>query len=175
MAITPDTKNWTWVLDRPCPECGFNAAATAFGDVPGLLRSSAEDWRSVLAGPAANQRPDEGTWSPLEYAAHVRDLCRVYRERLNLMLKDDDAGFADWDQDATAVAERYAEQDPAVVATELAAEAELAAAAFAAVVPSQLERRGLRSDGSAFTVDSLARYFLHDALHHLWDVRPRAS
>ena len=24
MAITPDTKDWTWVLQRPCPECGFN-------------------------------------------------------------------------------------------------------------------------------------------------------
>ena len=175
MAITPDTKNWTWVLDRPCPECGFDAAATEFQDVPGLLRSSADDWRSILAGPAAAQRPDEDTWSALEYAAHVRDLCRVYRMRLHLMLEDDDAAFADWDQDATAVAERYAEQEPAVVAEELTAEAERTAAAFAAVGPSQLDRRGLRSDGSAFTVDSLARYFLHDALHHLWDVRPQGT
>ena len=80
---------------------------------------------------------------------------------------------SDWDQDATAAAERYAEQDPEVVADELAAEAEQMAAALAAVEPSQLDRRGLRSDGSAFTVDSLARYFLHDALHHVWDVSPR--
>ena len=173
MAIIPDTKNWTWVLDRPCPECGFDPAATAFGEVPGLLRSCAERWQEILAGPPAGVRPDDATWSPLEYAAHVRDLCRVYRMRLNLMLENDGAGFADWDQDATAVAERYAEQDPAAVAAELAAEAETTAAAFAAVEPGQLDRRGLRSDGSAFTVDSLARYFLHDALHHLWDVRPR--
>ena len=83
------------------------------------------------------------------------------------------AELADWDQDATAVAERYAEQDPAVVAEELAAEAERTATAFAVVEPAQLDRRGLRSDGSAFTVDSLGRYFLHDALHHVWDVRPR--
>lgn len=20
--IVPDTKDWTWVLERPCPECG---------------------------------------------------------------------------------------------------------------------------------------------------------
>lgn len=174
MAITPDTKNWTWVLDRPCPECGFDAAATAFGDVPELLRNSAEEWRSILADPAANRRPDDATWSPLEYAAHVRDLCRVYRMRLNLMLEEDGAGFADWDQDATAVEERYAEQDPAAVADGLTAEAEATAAAFAGVGPAHLDRRGLRSDGSAFTVDSLARYFIHDALHHLWDVRPRS-
>ena len=24
--IEPDTKDWTWVLDRPCPECGFEAS-----------------------------------------------------------------------------------------------------------------------------------------------------
>ncbi|MET4060267.1 hypothetical protein ABIB35_001812 [Arthrobacter sp. UYP6] len=54
--------------------------------MPGLLRGSADDWRRILSDPAAVQRPDEGTWSPLEYAAHVRDLCRVYRARLNLML-----------------------------------------------------------------------------------------
>ena len=27
MSITPDTKDWTWVLERPCPECGFEALA----------------------------------------------------------------------------------------------------------------------------------------------------
>ncbi|HEY5013683.1 MAG TPA: DinB family protein, partial [Acidimicrobiia bacterium] len=27
--ITPDTKDWTWVLERPCPECGFDASAFA--------------------------------------------------------------------------------------------------------------------------------------------------
>ena len=26
MPITPDTKNWTWVLERPCPDCGFDPA-----------------------------------------------------------------------------------------------------------------------------------------------------
>ncbi len=29
---------------------------------------------------------------------------------------------------------------------------------------------GLRSDGSAFTVESLAAYFIHDPIHHLHDV-----
>ena len=24
-AIAPDTKDWTWVLQRPCPDCGFDA------------------------------------------------------------------------------------------------------------------------------------------------------
>ncbi len=173
MVITPDTKNWTWVLERPCPECGFDAAATSFDEVPGMLRANADAWQQVLARPDATQRPDGSTWSALEYAAHVRDLCRVYRRRLELMLETDGAEFADWDQDATAVSEGYGKQDPARVAVELAAEAEATALAFAGVEPRQLAHRGLRSDGTGFTVDSLARYFLHDAVHHLWDVRLR--
>lgn len=35
-----------------------------------------------------------------------------------------------------------------------------------------VDRRALLADGSAFTVDSLACYFPHNALHHLWDIRP---
>ncbi|MFE3823457.1 hypothetical protein ACFXO8_35465, partial [Nocardia tengchongensis] len=31
-------------------------------------------------------------------------------------------------------------------------------------------RGGLRSNGSAFTIDSMARYFLHDLVHHVHDV-----
>ncbi len=27
MAIIPDSKNWTWVLDETCRECGFDAGA----------------------------------------------------------------------------------------------------------------------------------------------------
>jgi hypothetical protein len=26
-AIEPDEKDWTWTLDRSCPDCGFEAAA----------------------------------------------------------------------------------------------------------------------------------------------------
>jgi hypothetical protein len=33
------------------------------------------------------------------------------------------------------------------------------------------ERTGDRSDGSSFTVESFARYFLHDPVHHVADVR----
>ena len=27
MPIVPDTKDWTWVLERRCDECGFDASA----------------------------------------------------------------------------------------------------------------------------------------------------
>ncbi|MGB6278536.1 MAG: DinB family protein, partial [Rhodococcus sp. (in: high G+C Gram-positive bacteria)] len=42
---------------------------------------------------------------------------------------------------------------------------------FAAVAPEDRHRTGRRSDGSNFTVESLAAYYIHDPIHHLWDVR----
>ena len=41
---------------------------------------------------------------------------------------------------------------------------------FAAVGPDQWQRPGTRSNGSQFTVATLAVYFLHDLEHHLHDV-----
>lgn len=174
MPIVPDTKNWTWVLEQTCPDCGFDAPSTDYAAVPDLALVSAGRIGTALARGDVAVRPDESTWSVLEYGAHVRDVCRVFDTRLALVLAGDGVvvpAFANWDQDATAVADRYGEQDPATVATELAAAAQTVSAAFAAVAPDRLALRGERSDGALFTVDSLARYFLHDLVHHVHDVR----
>ncbi|CAN5178046.1 DinB family protein [soil metagenome] len=170
MPIIPDTKNWTWVVERPCPECGFDASFFGPADVPALLRANAHAWPAILARPDVRNRPDDATWSPLEYAAHVRDVFRLYDHRLALMLHEDDPLYPNWDQDETAVVDRYNEQDPAVVSAELVAAGEAVADSFAAVHGDRWQRTGRRSDGVAFTVQSLATYFVHDPTHHLWDV-----
>lgn len=170
MTIAPDTKNWTWVLERPCPQCGFDASSFPATAVPDRIRVDLPAWEARLAEPDARTRPDESTWSALEYAAHVRDVFRLFRIRLALMLEEDDPPFENWDQDATAVAERYDLQDPAVVAAELAEAGEALAAEFERVDGGQWERPGRRGDGARFTVESFARYFIHDPVHHLWDV-----
>ena len=80
MSIVPDDKDWTWVLERPCPECGFVASAVAPESVAALLRDNAAAWRRVLQEPddVVRRRPTSGRWSPLEYACHVRDVCTLY-------------------------------------------------------------------------------------------------
>lgn len=170
MPITPDTKDWTWVLENPCGECGFDPAATSFAQIPELVRANIDGWQPVLARTDVRQRPDESTWSALEYGAHVRDVFRIFLTRLQLMLNEDDPLFENWDQDRTAVEDRYGEQDPHTVAHELATAGEAIAAAFADVPVSALGRRGRRSNGSVFTVKTLGLYFVHDPLHHLHDV-----
>jgi hypothetical protein len=172
MPIVPDTKDWTWVLERPCPECGFDSTSVATADVAAGIRAAADRWAAILTEPpdVLRRRAREDRWSPLEYACHVRDVFVLFDRRLGLMLADDDPTFANWDQDATALDERYDEQDPTAVAAELAAAAAALAADFDALPGEAWDRRGSRSDGATFTVASFARYLLHDPVHHLFDV-----
>ncbi|WP_411720643.1 DinB family protein [Mycetocola sp.] len=170
MTIEPDTKNWTWVLERPCPECGFDAEAVSLRDLPALLRDNIESWPAVLERPDVAVRPDDSTWSPLEYAAHVRDVFRVFSGRLNLMLAEHNPEFENWDQDAAAIAARYGEQTPAQVRDELVEAGTALADAFERVPVEAASRPARRTDGSHFTVETLGRYLLHDVVHHRWDV-----
>lgn len=59
-------------------------------------------------------------WSPVEYAAHARDMVRVLGERTTAMLDADDPQFADWDGDAKNVELSYFRADPAAIAQDLA-------------------------------------------------------
>ncbi|MDE0801684.1 MAG: DinB family protein [Acidimicrobiales bacterium] len=144
--VTPDDKDWTWVLERACPECGFDTSTVDVARIGAMVR---------------------------EYACHVRDVLRIYLERLDLMLTEDGPHYPNWDQDTTAVDDRYDIADPAIVAAELTRSAADLAARFDAVRPGQYGRTGFRSDGASFTIDTFARYFIHDPVHHLWDVRQR--
>jgi len=170
--ITPDTKDWTWVLERPCPDCGFDGAAVAREELGTAIRESAAGWPPVLGGPGATQRPRPDVWSPTEYACHVRDVHVLFAERLEQMLAEDGARFANWDQDVTAVEQRYDQQEPGEVSSALITAAERVAAVYDGVADDAWDRRGVRSNGDEFTVESLGRYHLHDVAHHLWDVSP---
>jgi hypothetical protein len=170
MAIVPDTKNWTWVLERPCPECGFDASSFPYGSVARELRLSSAAWRPLLMRQDALARPGPATWSTLEYGCHVRDVFTIFDGRLVRMLQEDDPLFENWDQDETAVAGRYGEQAPARVADELETAGGALADRFDQMGRDEWSRPGRRSDGATFTVNSLSRYLLHDIVHHLHDV-----
>jgi hypothetical protein len=173
MPITPDTKDWTWTLERPCPDCGWDAGAVAFEDTARLIQANVEQW-VAYAGAHSDaeiaRRPDDATWSPLEYAAHVRDVYRVFHARLNLMLVFDDPTFDNWDQDVTAVALDYAHEEVDPVLESLIKAGTALAAAVGDVPAGARSRTGRRSNGSLFTVTTLPLYCLHDVVHHVWDV-----
>ncbi|HEU4811067.1 MAG TPA: class I SAM-dependent methyltransferase [Nocardioides sp.] len=170
MPIEPDTKDWTWVLARSCPECGFDAPGLARTRIPDAIRDNATLWEVVLDTEDAAVRPSPHVWSPLEYACHVRDVNVLFAQRVRQMLTEDDPTFANWDQDQTAVEQDYGSQRPTTVAAELIAAADAVAGVYAGVADDEWERTGTRSNGDRFTVDTMGRYHLHDLVHHAHDV-----
>lgn len=172
MAIVPDDKDWTWVLERRCPECGFDPSEVQRDQIAPETVANARRWAEILSGDAEQLRRRRSTdrWSVLEYSCHVRDVFRVIDERLNLMLALEDPAFQNWDQDRTALEDHYETQDPRQVAAELSAAAEAIAEGFAGVEEPDWQRPGTRSNGSHFTVETLGRYMIHDVVHHLFDV-----
>ena len=117
--IEPDDKDWTWVIAQRCPECGFDGSAVSHTEVAGRIRADADEWPRRLGAVDATVRPRPAVWSALEYGCHVRDVHRIFNERVGLMLSEDEPRFPNWDQDATAIDDDYASQDPTVVASEL--------------------------------------------------------
>jgi len=168
--IEPDQKDWTWVLRRPCPDCGFDVGLVPAATVAARLRENAARWPAVCSRGESHVRTEPGVWSPLEYACHVRDVCRVFEARVNLMRSEVNPAFESWNQDDAAIAGAYSTQDPEAVSAELLAAAEAAAGPFDALDDGDWQRTGRRTNGSIFTLETLGQYFLHDLTHHLHDV-----
>lgn len=169
-----DDKDWTWVLNELCPECEYEVRAFDVTEISDLIRGSAAQWADILESTDAatlRRRPRDDRWSALEYACHVRDVYALYNYRLGLMLNEVGPHYPNWNQDETAVEKNYGESDPDEVSAELTDNAAALARHFATVKDEDWERTGFRSDGAAFTVESFARYLIHDPMHHLWDVR----
>jgi DinB superfamily len=173
MPIEPDAKDWTWVLERRCPECGYDARSVLAPQVAAAVRDNAVAWEAVLRRDDVRARPSSTRWSSLEYGCHVRDVCELYLLRLRLMQTEVDPLFANWDQDAAAIERRYVEQEPAVVTAALLAAAAALADGLDGLGEEDWARTGRRSDGATFTIDSFVRYLLHDLVHHRWDVGAR--
>ena len=171
MEPKPDTKDWTWTLQRRCPECGLFAGEVPIEAIADRAEAAAAEWVQILTANAGVElRPRPEVWSPLEYGAHVRDVYQLFDARLALMLVEDHPTFENWDQNETAIAGEYATQDPDLVAAELASAAESFVVRIRGLTGDQHERVGRRSDGADFTVITFCQYFLHDVVHHLWDV-----
>lgn len=163
----PDTRDWLVVLEQGCDECGWSPHPAA--ESVQRLRAAAPAWTAVLARDDARHRPAETTWSPLEYACHLRDVVTVWEERTRAMVAEDDPVFSNFDGDATAIARQYWNASPAAVADEFAVATAETAGVLEGLSAEGWERPGRRGDGAPFTVSSLALYFSHELTHHLRD------
>ena len=164
----------------PCPDCGLDAGAVDRADLAPSVLAEARSWEDDLADLAADdeslrRRPQPETWSAVEYAAHVADVFRIFAERVRRCRLEDDPELGWWDQDAFAVEGRYNERSAADVRAAVAD----GAVALALALPrlddaASWERPGTRRGQERFTVDSLARFALHESAHHRLDARRSA-
>lgn len=158
-----------------CDECGFVYTTLGPTDIAPALRELAPQYEARLAGDPARsrRRPEPDVWSALEYSCHVRDVLVVQRERLAQALVEDCPTFVPMGRDERAVRDRYNEQDPTVVARELAEAAGVAADAFAALDDAGWARTGIYNfpQPTERTMVWLGQHTVHEARHHLGDVK----
>lgn len=166
--IPPDTKDWTVVLRDGCVECGFRPGYAYEENISRLKALEAP----ILTTFNSSQeylytRPSAQTWAPIEYLAHIAEVCEVMMDRLQLMLVQDNPEFANWDQDAAAAEGDYINRPMGHVKRDLLTNLQHAVAEFDRVPSDLLGRGGRRGDGGLFTIQTLAEYFVHDLEHHI--------
>lgn len=170
----PDTNDWTWVLTQPCPQCGVDVQRLTSHELLDGARAYVGQYRDLLENnPDVRTRPAPGVWSPLEYAAHIKDVSKVFRTRIRAMLLHEAPEYKDWDQDAAALEGGYSGLDPRRVADSLATASGDLFRDVEALTPEEFQRTGHRSDGHVFTIETLLQYFHHELAHHWWDITAR--
>ena len=163
-----------------CDECGFVYAEVSPDDAATALRSFAKRYRApltrFLAGEDGDailrQRPDEGVWSALEYAAHARDAIRFNGYLARRTLTDDHPTLPAPNPDKAAVENNYNDEAPAEVAAGIGERAEKVAAMIEANDDPSTWERTAEWDGrdGEFTAIYFVRNAVHEGHHHLLDL-----
>ncbi|OYO08785.1 hypothetical protein CGZ94_19985 [Enemella evansiae] len=161
-----------------CSECGFGHRLDEAADVPARLRADTAALADLVraAGVAVTTRPAAETWSPLEYACHVRDVLLTKREQVIEALlagdEDDPPEARTMHRDERVLLEGYAESDPVTVDRQLRDAAELLASVLERVPPTAWDAR-LRYGWPTEAVRDLrwlAVHTWHEVRHHMRDV-----
>ena len=156
-----------------CEACGFDGASYDNPSLIAALRELGPRWRTQLvdAGTDLRTRPGPGVWSPIEYAAHSRDITALHVFGVEQALTGDEPSYPAIVADdlIEAAAATYVDEDPETVVAALDAHARRLARA-AADAGDDTWQRGLTIGDERSTVRRLLEHALHDSLHHVDDV-----
>ena len=158
-----------------CSECGLDAEQLSVRDAADLIDGLGPRFRGAFASGGSDDtrvraKPDRAVWSPLEYAAHVRDAVRYHGALVNRALKEDRPAVAAADPDGAAQELRYNEADLEEVLDGLEQQSGRFAARARAMTELDLERVVINS-GRERTVLYMIRNVAHEGHHHLLDVQ----
>ena len=160
-----------------CPECGLDYDSVAPGDIPVSLRSFPRRYRAAVAGftddetadALVHRRPDDKTWSVVEYIAHVADLWELFAVGLQDMANGRPVSVEVWDPDARATSERYNDRAADAVLDELTAAAERLADVLDDV-HGEAWSNTFEFEWGERDLLTMARNAVHEGRHHLRDV-----
>ena len=161
--------DWTRTQREACPECGFDPAAVADPALGRALTDSAADWGALLAAHDAallRIRPRPEVWAAVEYACHVRDVLGIFEERIRRTLTEHEPTLGWWDHEAAVDDDEYRSHDVVLLAEAIAANARTLARTMAPLDDAALERGAVRRPGETFTARGMARFALHESVHH---------
>jgi hypothetical protein len=160
-----------------CPQCGDHPAALPTASLGHLAVERAAQWREFLEqADVAYLRhiPEPGVFSPLQYAAHVRDILRVYTDRIVLGLEQD-APTVPIFQPPQEAWEEYNRLDVHELASDIEGQASRLKETGENMDPSAWSRIVVNDRGVygvySFTLAGLACNAVHEAHHHLLDAQ----
>ncbi len=155
-----------------CAGCGLRNGELAARAIGAQVRDEVHPFGELLAAAAdddVRQRPTPTTWSALEYGVHVRDSLSVFAERIIRTLAEHDPQLGWWDHEA-AIADGMAnESDVGAVVDDLQRNAAKLSEALRLVSDDDWDRPAIRRSGERMTIELLARFSLHEVVHHRAD------
>ena len=120
----------------------------------------------AFSGDALRRAPSPGKWSAIETACHLRDIDRLYAERVSKAAFSERPGF--WMMDNARVSEklRYREADPAALLKEHKRRREDLVSLLRALPGPAWQRVGLHPKRGELTIEALAHVIAaHDDNH----------
>ncbi|MFI6042249.1 DinB family protein [Nocardia sp. NPDC051321] len=155
-------------------ECGFVYDLTRATDVAPLAREHAVEYADLLLtdSPKLRQRPKPDTWSPLEYACHMRDVLLMQRERVLAARRSTTPETTPMGRDERVEHDGYADQRPSDVGRQLRDAAQLFANVLERLPAADWERTLIFSypEPQERSLRWLAVHTLHELRHHLLDM-----
>lgn len=159
----------------PCPQCGDHPASLPPAALGPLAVERARSWREYLArtdDAELRAIPEPGVFSPIQYGAHVRDIIRVYGDRMILGLEQDSPTVPIFNPPQEVWAE-YNHLDAEQLGTDIEAQATKLADTAAGLDDTAWKRVVVNDRGVygvySFTLAGLACNAVHEAHHHLLD------
>jgi hypothetical protein len=158
-----------------CAECGFEYHLDEARSAGAEIVDGAVALADLVGdhGSDVRARREVQTWSPLEYACHVRDVLLVQRERVLMARRQNRPSFDPMGRDERVEHDGYAEQRPGDVARQLLDAARLFANVLSRLGPEDWERTVMYNfpTVSERSLRWVAAHTLHEVRHHLLDVR----